>query len=1780
MLKKKEENNLNIINLQSKIKQEHIKNLENQLDKQNIKDENLKKGLNVSKTDSQIEYDLNSNMKIENGVAYLSYIFENHLILLKLDFFQILFELKSKKKKKQENFFKKNTFNNIINYENNLKNSLRKKRQSEFISPIDMELQEKKLEKRHNYNNLRLSFGKNKKKEEKTKKKNIMKIDILPIEEVMSEENLQSNKFIQIANLNEDYKPVDKSQLVEYDLFYKEQFFKNDVFKYDVNEIEDKEEKEINREMHKLDVKRRLIAKKKEKEVNLLKGLSTEDLEIEIEELEKEYKKVKTKEKPKVDMIMNNTEGLLHKGRMLESYFIGKKNADFPRFALENEKEIGAKEVIDFKNLRKEEQARRYFDYCICLKQRKQIHKCLVYIRYWFSFFLGNWVFDNMSLLAIIANTIIILASDPTDPNNLGNKVDPFFLYFYTFEAALKIVSYTFYSAEDAYIKDYWNIFDFIVVIVGWISWVLERLFKGTNMRGLAGLRAFRILRPLRALKSIKGLKKLASALIASIVHLGETTIILFFVFLIFALAGNQMWQGNFFKRCMNVNYGYMSSIQGSEYMCSFDSDCEELNSYGVRYICAKGYINPDSGVISFDNILTGFVTIFVMASLEGWTNVFTYASKTFKDKIYINPIIIFFYFHFFIFFCSFYLINLFLAVTNSEFEHIESERKLLIEKKSFYQLIKDKYDLREKEKISKKEKERKLKETNIKKSDQSLQDLYRKIKQEAFSISKNKRSIPVLYSTVKDMYIMSNNNPEELYLQSLRFSKEDKFLSKDISRRQDEINKLIKEKREELKKIQSQRDKTLEAKLSKSNTTNSINNFYRLHNNNNINPHNNNFQHLNNNNIHTVKRTFSSLKKNIKINENKFLIEELKKLVNKINKELIKDSIDRTQKNIKEKTINISKKIHKVGQEDKDRSELRKKLEKKGKKKLEFYQIIMEEDLPYEKDIRKIKEQKKGNESKIKYQNQMNKAMKVEKEIRKENKEMITDALSFMSELSLSSEEKGLCRSKIIGKEEKSDKELISLSNSIISKSDILFCDEKEIGSDDKIFNQKINFYRPSSILDSIIKYKNNKEAEKKLKKMQNNFNIRTFLRKEKQKGTNLSKIGKRNSFLRFLKYTQEPKNLDDFFISAQRRGSLLNNLDFIYNNDIDDEQNMASDNNDFNDEMSLLSSDSYLSNKDNLSITEIDLCQKEIKDDKIMIISSKESENMQKLLNSNKLIKNIRDSVFDRTAINKNIELTTEQQSKFLGLINMNFNKNLYPDQQEPRGRKKDDLDVSHVAEYKNYEEFLQEPIPLNINEHFNENDIKEKKEEAKEKEEINGKSRIQSSNYIISIKEASKRRKKKGYTSRNLKNIGNNFNETTSDYDNSNFNLGIKSSRTKIFNKPSNIFDKSTINISSISHNTHADTVEKKLKSNKKGGYYIFKAKSIEKNINKYPKQDTNQFLVKEENKPYKDPLTIQQEAIPDNLRGKKYYLNYLYNISDKDLKVKDAFKVDRWSDEILGIKKQYIKKKPLPESTLAFFVFNDKKLNLKRYKYFHHKDLEYKDEECSYLTHHLKYLPRTILETMPVRIRNFGKFADGKVVKLGPLGNKSTILSNEFIQNKSQIKSFDPRSGKAFASSLRNKSTIVTNSSFANHYKVQEEVKYRKNLFERGYKKLDELNYRTLSTYFTEEEKFFSKLLDEKRNLEKIRELEIYNNEKENRLEVKGEIMNIEIYDLKTNSRRYVQWSGPDVLKSKNEDENRKKWNNLINALENFNVIIWSSNCSRYCCGEFIFYGIRW
>ena len=1596
------------------------------------------------------------------------------------------------------------------------------------------------------------------------------------------------DNFIEIERLGDIEKnTVNKSQLVEYDNFYKEQFFKNEVFNYDVSDIKDKEVEEINHEMNKLEAHRKLLAKRKEKDAQEKKGLDTTDLQKEIEKLEKEYIKAKTKEKPKLNLIMDNTEGLLKKGRLLGFYFTGVNKQDFPRFTMESSKEIGAKNIIDFKVLRKEEQARRYFDYYCCMEQRKKIYKGLVYVRFWCRFLVNNYIFDNFSLLIIILNTILILISDPTDANNIGNTSDNYFLYFYTFEAVLKIVTFTFISTEDAYLKDYWNILDFLVVLVGWVSFIIEKAINGTKITGLAGLRAFRILRPLKTVKRFKGLKKLVTALLASISHLGETTIVLVFFFLIFAIGGRQMWMGNFYRRCMNINYGYMYSTQEAEMMCSFDTDCEELNSYGVKYICAKGYLNPDSGAINFDDTIAGFITIFVMVTLEGWTNVFTYVSKTFKDKIYINPIIVFLYFHVFVFLGAFYLINLFLAVTNSEFEKIEADRKLLQEKKSFYRLLKETFDPKEKLKKEKKKKDKKKKEANNMKSDQALIDLYYKVKDEAYQITKNKRDIPLLYSTVKDIYIMSNHNPEELYLEEKKIDEEDTFLSKDIKRQQKEIDALIDEKRKEMKGIK----KMEKDKLKKVNTLGSK------------------YKSVKSQKSLKSEKSFKSSNSGIGKNtstKNKFLrrnetsVENITKLVNKINREMVIESIENTQKQMKDRALNVNKRMKSSGSGlEEEKNALRRKIEKKAQKKEEMNKIKIEEDLPYEHEIRlkheKIEKEKRDKKNQEKKEAKITKFRNIvskraiehykEEKLKELNQEQIGDDLTFLSDLSLSNLNQSFSQLRRVNSiKEESEKKYDSNHDSFIEgNNNIMITENKKLNQDIEEFEEKVNFKRPKTILSSILELKNDLEVQAKLEKMRKKFNINNFLKKQGRRGVNTKNIGRRRSFLRFLEYTTKPDDFEEFLddyekdiniknekkekkieekkvpekpqennqiintnnnniseisekksetsnsIISDDKNSSLNELQY---NNLMEFQNILegagrNENQEFktlNNSNSFLSKDVQISIDENVSLGDINLIPQEIKEPVNLFSHELQKRNLNKNLEGNKFTQLLRKSIFDRNSVNTNINLTSNEQAKYFKRVNKLLNKNLYSDKIEPRGRNPGGLDVSHVETGKDYCAILntENAGDLNLS---SDNDLNNS-----------------NNNNLISVNNTS------GMSGSII-----NFNQA-------------KQRKTLSFSKLGQITENESATKISKRNPKGGDYINKNTfqQSNKKKAYK-FKAKSIEKNLDKYPVENSNKDLIKEVNRPYTDPLTIKQESITDNLRGTKYYMNYLYNIIDKDLKVKDTFRVGHWANQILGKKDKFFKKKPLPESVEAFFVFNDKKLNLKKYKYLHHKDFEYSEQECAYLTHNLKYLPKSILETMPKRLRDFGKFASGKEINLGTLGihpDGMNITNNIKSQN---IKT-DTRSGKTYSTNIKNKSNLISSSAFIDHNKTLEQIRYKKGLHEKIYKKVDELNYRTLSSYFTEENKIYAQFIDEKKKEEAIKEIEARNNEKHNRLEVKEAIQKIDIYDLKTNSRRYILWSGPDVLCSKNEEDNRKKWNNIIDALEDFNMIIWTQNAA--------------
>lgn len=106
------------------------------------------------------------------------------------------------------------------------------------------------------------------------------------------------------------------------------------------------------------------------------------------------------------------------------------------------------------------------------------------------------------------------------------------FLALYSTEMLLKIVGLGFLFNKGAYLRDPWNILDFIIVSSAYLT-LFENLAELIANNGeqvvttavseksgglsLNSLRAFRVLRPLRAITSIKGLQILVLAVLQSL---------------------------------------------------------------------------------------------------------------------------------------------------------------------------------------------------------------------------------------------------------------------------------------------------------------------------------------------------------------------------------------------------------------------------------------------------------------------------------------------------------------------------------------------------------------------------------------------------------------------------------------------------------------------------------------------------------------------------------------------------------------------------------------------------------------------------------------------------------------------------------------------------------------------------------------------------------------------------------------------------------------------------------------------------------------------------------------------------------------------------------------------------------------------------------------------------------------------------------------------------------------------------------------------------------------
>ena len=91
-------------------------------------------------------------------------------------------------------------------------------------------------------------------------------------------------------------------------------------------------------------------------------------------------------------------------------------------------------------------------------------------------------------------------------PVNIVNAFDTFFTVAYCLEMVLKILALGFVFNPTSYLRNNWNILDFIIVVTGLIS-------QFDDTQNLNGLRSLRVIRPLRTVSKIKSLKNMVMAL-------------------------------------------------------------------------------------------------------------------------------------------------------------------------------------------------------------------------------------------------------------------------------------------------------------------------------------------------------------------------------------------------------------------------------------------------------------------------------------------------------------------------------------------------------------------------------------------------------------------------------------------------------------------------------------------------------------------------------------------------------------------------------------------------------------------------------------------------------------------------------------------------------------------------------------------------------------------------------------------------------------------------------------------------------------------------------------------------------------------------------------------------------------------------------------------------------------------------------------------------------------------------------------------------------------------
>lgn len=291
--------------------------------------------------------------------------------------------------------------------------------------------------------------------------------------------------------------------------------------------------------------------------------------------------------------------------------------------------------------------------------------------------------FDTIIMSLIAASTILLTLDNPLHDKKSAfaqalSGIDYVMTVAFTLECILHILVRGFvFNGPDSYLKDSWNVLDFMIVLFSLISIATVSL----NLEIIKLFRMLRVLRPLRVLKRNFGLKIQVVSLLNSIPGVVNLLAITMLLLMLFGIQGVNFFAGKmYYCNMANLPESVHSKIVSEWDCCDYGGEWMRLDS-------------------NFDNVGQAMLTMFTMMTTEGWIGVMWLAvDATAIHQVPerdFQPAYILFFIAFLVF-GALFILNLFVGVVLGQFslekDKLSNNNKLTRLQKEYLEVMQASY--------------------------------------------------------------------------------------------------------------------------------------------------------------------------------------------------------------------------------------------------------------------------------------------------------------------------------------------------------------------------------------------------------------------------------------------------------------------------------------------------------------------------------------------------------------------------------------------------------------------------------------------------------------------------------------------------------------------------------------------------------------------------------------------------------------------------------------------------------------------------------------------------------------------------------------------------------------------------------------------------------------------------------------------------------------------------------------------------------------------------------